>query len=141
MLRHYSTCNTWLTNTCEVTMRVMLNVGKTISHKLQYMRLCWVSTLFDMTCCVFSKCKKNILHGSDPYTTCCKWSTFLDARTLHNAMKCSMLRSAFFRRRNKRCLYEKSSTLSKKTMGKNKLDLSSPRISGRILQYTFLVWH
>ena len=51
------------TNTCEGTMQVKRAIGKTRLHKLpiynEYMRLCWVCTLFCMICCLFSNCSKN----------------------------------------------------------------------------------
>ena len=51
------------TNTCVVTMQVKRAIGKATLHKLpiynEYMRLCWVSTLFWMICCLFSNCSKS----------------------------------------------------------------------------------
>ena len=51
------------TNTCEVTMQVKRANEKATLHKLpinnEYMRLCWVSTLFWMICCLFSNCSKS----------------------------------------------------------------------------------
>ena len=51
------------TNTCEVTMQVKRAIGKATLHKLpiynEYIRLCWVSTLFCMICCLFSNCSKS----------------------------------------------------------------------------------
>ena len=51
------------TNTCEVAMQVKRAIGRATIHKLpiynEYMRLCWVSALFCMICCLFSNCSKN----------------------------------------------------------------------------------
>ena len=52
------------TNTCEVTMQAKRGIWKDTLHKLpiyynEYLRLCWVSTLFCMIYYLFSNCSKS----------------------------------------------------------------------------------
>ena len=102
------------TNTCEVTMQVKRAIRKATLHKLpiykEYMRLCQVSTLFCMICCLFSKCSKSSsIRLRSLYITfslCCEYSTFSCARTPCNAMKRDL---PFIGAEN---IYEQSSALT-----------------------------
>ena len=72
----------FFTNTCEVTMQVILKraIRKATLLYNEYMCLCWVSTLFCMICCKFSNCiKSSTTRLRSLYITfylCCKCATF-----------------------------------------------------------------
>ena len=75
------------TNTWDVTKQAKrhIHVGKTIYY--EYICLCWVSTLFGMIC-YFSNCSESSNKRlRSLFYLCCKWATFLCARTHRNEMK------------------------------------------------------